>query len=228
MDLSALQPPIVIPANIVGLTQFPAITNDPRWSKPKMKVCVVANAPTSIKDYSAIVDSMDVVCRINSMENLDKGFSGTKTDMAVVTVGDLYESYGDEYTHLEVLKSLPIKFFSCIRAEEAHNYAEKKGITDYHFTPGDMYIWGKFWTTAGYALQLCLRLWPDCELYFLGTASAAIRAQKGYEHSTSGETEWIEEQIANERITLLETGISGDYMWDTRIQETIRVTWDPF
>ena len=193
-----------------------------------MKVCVVTNAHKSIADYSELVDSMDVVCRINSMENLDKGFSGKKTDMAVVTVGELYESYGDKYTHLEVLKSLPIKFFSCIRAEEARAYIEKKGITDYHFTPGDMYIWGKFWTTAGYALQLCLRLWPDCELYFVGTASAAIRAQKGYEHSTSGETEWIEQQISNGRIHLLETGIVGDFEWDTTIQETIRVTVDPY
>lgn len=209
-----------------GLTQFPDITNDPRFkNRPGLKVCVVTNAHKSIQDYSEQVDNMDIVIRINSMENLDKGFSGTKTDMAVVTVGDLYRSYGDAYTHLEVLKNAPIKFFSCIRAEEGHLYAQEKGITNYHFTPGDMYIWGKFWTTAGYATQLALRLWPDCELYFLGTASAAIRTSKQLEHTYSGETEWLTRMIEEGRIKLLETGKIADFEWDASRTETILVTW---
>lgn len=208
-----------------GLTQFPAITNDPRWNKPNLKVCVVTNAHKSVKDYSEQVDNMDVVIRINRMENLDKGFSGTKTDMCVVTVGDLYESYGVKNIHLDVLKEAPIKFFSCIRAEEAHNFAEKHNITDYHFTPGDMYIWGKFWTTAGYATQLALRLFPDCELYFLGTISAAKRTAGQREHSFSGETQWLQQLLAEGRIHLLETGINADFEWDMASRETIGVTW---
>lgn len=208
-----------------NVTEYPDITNDPRWNKPGLKVCVVTNAHKSIKDYSELVDSMDVVIRINSMENLDRGFSGTKTDMCLVTVGALYESYGDAVTHLEVLKKAPIKFFSCIRAEEANIYAKKKGITDYHFTPGDMYIWGKFWTTAGYALQLALRLFPDCELYFLGTVSAAKRTAGQKEHSHSGETQWIQQMIDEGRIHLLETGINADYTWNVDTAETLIVTW---
>lgn len=209
-----------------GPTLFPAITNDPRFKNRKgLKVCVVSNAHKSIQDYSEQVNNMDIVIRINSMENLDKGFSGTKTDMAVVTVGDLYCSYGDDYTHLDVLKSAPIKFFSCIRAEEGHIYAQEKGITNYHFTPGDMYIWGQFWTTAGYATQLALRLWPDCDLYFVGTASAAIRSSKQREHTYSGETEWFNQMIAEGRITLLETGKIEDFEWDMTNRETIEVTW---
>lgn len=208
-----------------GLTQFPSITNDPRWNKPNLKVCVVTNAHKSIKDYSELVDSMDVVIRINRMENLDKGFSGTKTDMCLVTVGELYESYGIKNIHLDVLKEAPIKFFSCIRAEEAHNFAEKYDIQDYHFTPGDMYTWGKFWTTAGYAAQLALRLFPDCELYFLGTVSAAKRTAGQREHTFSGETQWLRQLIDEGRIRLLETGINADFEWHMATQETLGVTW---
>lgn len=130
-------------------------------------VCVVSNKHDYDVSYSTFVDSCDVVIRVNKMESQGTCLTGSKTDIAVIAVNDIYYSYTDEERKVDVLKKTPLVVLG--RSNDALTAKFKEELATEAVCDYPAFMWKKAFhmTTFAQAVVLALSVFPDAKVYFL-------------------------------------------------------------
>lgn len=173
--------------------------------KPLRRICVVSNAPESARDWGAEIDGMDEVWRVNKLENIDKGFTGRRCDVVVLTVGPIYRTFTPEQQHLKELCTAKKIWLHRNRASEGKEHMARLGFANWAVVPEVVHARTRGFTTLGLAIALAMHTQPDAQIYYCGTISAATRTHGHRGHSNSGETEWLRNLIARGKIIHLNT-----------------------
>ena len=174
-------------------------------TRPGQRICVVSNAPESERDWSSTIDEMDEVWRVNKLENIDKGWSGSRCDVAVLTVGPIYRTFSPEEQHLAALKEAGKIWLFRPRAAEGRAWMRHIGHTNWALLPEALHARCKGYTTLGLAVAQALYTHPKAQLFLCGDLSAATRTRGHRIHSSSGETDWLHHLISTHTLTLLPT-----------------------
>lgn len=75
-----------------------------------LKICVIANKQDLKENYSKFIDSCDKVVRINKMDNLSSGLTGTKTDIVFTVTGRDYFRYTRKFRNVDTLRKAKVIF----------------------------------------------------------------------------------------------------------------------
>lgn len=135
-------------------------------------ICVVSNKPEYTKDYSDLVNSADVVIRVNRMNSLENNQTGTKTDIACVWVNRTYITYNKEQRKVDVLKNCD-KVYVVGSTADINWMIKEDGITPIAYPHAlcsrTCVCPHKF---SGYAKTIALarHFYPNDKLYILGDA----------------------------------------------------------
>lgn len=154
-----------------------------------MNICIVSNKRDFEQDYSAFVDSCDVVIRISKMDNIDSGCTGSKTDMVLVSVWDGYLNHSREDRHMDLLKKVETIYFNNEEIKASEEFAEEEGLTNCSFMPQQVHDDTWCFTTTGKAIYLARHLFPDAQLYYLGDIDSMVRTGNSPKHKKSYEKE---------------------------------------
>lgn len=165
-----------------------------------MKICIVSNRKGFIHDYSAFADSCDIVIRISKMDNLDSGFTGSKTDITVVSVWDGYLRYSREKRHMDHLKTVPKIYFNNEEKDLSRKFAKSEGLENWEFLPQCVHDSTTNYTTLSKALCLADYLFPNDTLYYLGDIQAEVCAPRPSKHPYEKENLYIQKLIKRKRL----------------------------
>lgn len=131
-----------------------------------MNICIVSNKQDIKENYSDFVDSCHKVIRINKMENLNGGKSGTKTDIAVISVIQLYLAYPPAERHLSELHDVSEIYFPYSPGSQAKQFAETEKFANWKFLPREVEEKTFLFTTAAKAICLAVYLFPTSRIFF--------------------------------------------------------------
>lgn len=165
-----------------------------------MKICIVSNRKSYVHDYSSFVDSCDIVIRVSKMDNLDSGFTGSKTDIAVVSVWDAYLRYSREARHMDHLKTVPKIYFNNEEKKLSEKFASSESLKNWEFLPQCVHDSTTNYTTLSKALCLADYLFPNDSLYYLGDIQAEFRAPETSKHPYEKENLYIQKLINRKRL----------------------------
>lgn len=130
-----------------------------------MKICVVTNKRDLKENYSNFVDSCDKVVRINKMDNLSSGLTGTKTDIVFTVTCSDYFRYTRKFRNVDVLRKAEV-FFTPQNDYIIKQYVERECIKNYHILENNPEI--DKWTTSSRAVYHITNTYPNEIIYFLG------------------------------------------------------------
>lgn len=138
-------------------------------------VCVVSNKHDYTSSYSTFVDSCDIVIRVNKMESQGTCLTGTKTDIVMVAVNDIYYSYTAEARKVDLLKKVPAIVLGRFSNGLIDKFKEEVGSDNVCKYPP--FIWSKAvrMSSFGQAVVLALSVFPDAKVYFLGDVDCQKR-----------------------------------------------------
>lgn len=170
---------------------------------PIRRVCVVSNRPYYARDYSAFVDSCDVVIRINKLESLVTELAGQKTDMAVVGCWHGYFYFSRAARHVDELLQVPRIFFDLESWELTHQFCESEGIHQWSFLPPYVESHSYCFSTFGKAVYLAHWLFPEAELFCLADPDVALRTGNSPKHIKSGETAFLSSLFDSDKLTCI-------------------------
>lgn len=184
------------------------------------RICVVSNRPWFMRNYSAFVDSCDLVVRISKMENLDSGLSGSRTDMAVVSCWREYMNYSAKARKVDVLRSLPSIYFEPFDIPLTRRFCRSENLQNWAFIPQEPNKRSHHFSTFGKAVVLMNWLYPQAHIFCLGDMNVALRTGYCSKHVRSSEMEcmrffqdkgiltWILEDSLDSATGAFSTGIS--------------------
>lgn len=171
------------------------------------RVCIVSNRPYFERDYSAFIDSCDVVIRVSKMGNLDTGLTGCKTDMAVVSCWQHYMTYSRAERHVEELCQVPYIYFVPWQKELTRQFACSEGIQGWAFLPPATERKSIQFTTFAKAVVLGEWLFPEAELFCLADMDVSLRCHAA-NHINSGDNAYLASLVSSGRMTcILEDGL---------------------
>lgn len=165
-----------------------------------MKICIVSNRSGYANDYSAFVDSCDTVIRISKMDNLDSGLTGSKTDIAVVSVWNGYLRHSREARHMDHLKTVSKIYFNNEEKDLTRKFAKSEALVNWEFLPQCVHDSTTNYTTLSKALCLADYLFPNDTLYYLGDTQAEVRAPGNSKHPYEKENLYIQKLIKRNRL----------------------------
>lgn len=169
---------------------------------PARRVCIVTNKRDHTQDYSAVVDGMDVVVRVNSFDNLESGLTGTRTDVAYVTAGKTYCGYGPEHNHAAALRGAGMVYFAACQAAGARQIAREYGLTNWALEPDYVRERTGKMTSLAAAVALAEFIYPKATLYLLGDLDPAART-KNSTHLRSGEDAWLRGLVERGKLNIV-------------------------
>ena len=144
-----------------------------------MKIVLVSNKPDLEEDYSEFVDSCDIVVRINKLDSITYGKTGTKTDIIFMAVW--YEFYENPvaFKHINHMMNSIIY----MTAEDGLKYyidlfKDKINTTQPVFVYD--YIMS---TTVTHAIYLIHKLYPTEKIYYIGDKSTYTRVGDGHKNT---------------------------------------------
>lgn len=157
-----------------------------------MNIALVSNKHHLTRQYTPFVDSCDKVMRINKMDNLDTGLTGTRTDMALVSLHQGYFNFSRLNRHADLLHVIPELYFFPDAPWMTTNYTSSEGIKQWENLPRWMHVRVRKLTACGAGIFLVRHLYPDATIYFLGDVNAWQRTPSfGGGHSCHAENAMI-------------------------------------
>ncbi len=172
------------------------------------RVCVVSNRPYFERDYSAFIDSCDVVIRVSKMGNLDTGLSGSKTDMAVVACWQGYMNFSRAARHVDALLQASMVLFDSETAALTQRFCESENIRPWAFLPPEVERRSFRFSTFGKAVVLADWLFPEAELFCLADMDVAVRTANSPKHTRSGDNAYLASLVRSGKLTcILEDGL---------------------
>ena len=171
--------------------------------RPQLRVLIIGNKTDPARDYSQEFDAFDIIMRINSFDNLDSGLTGTRTDVALITAGDLYRSYTDEHNHVEHLRSVPRIFFYSAQAQGARAFAREKGLTNWALTPLYIDATAADFTTLGKGIVLAQLIFPHASYALYADILTASRTEDP-RHLASSEDAYIRALVTSGKLTIIQ------------------------
>lgn len=130
-----------------------------------LKICVIANKRDLKENYSKFIDSCDKVVRINKMDNLSSGLTGTKTDIVFTVTGRDYFRYTRKFRNVDTLRKAKVIF--CPQDEYiVRQYVSRECIKDWEILKGDSET--ERWMTTSKAVHYLINAYPNKNIYFLG------------------------------------------------------------
>lgn len=170
------------------------------------KVIIVSNKREHDKDYSGFVDSCDVVVRVNKLDNIDDGKTGTKTDIAVVWPNVSYWKYTPQQQHIAIVRNVE-RLYLIGPQPAAIDFCKRYNIRKYFPYPPELMpfvgIAPHFWTACAKAVKLADTLFPEDELYFLGDIDCVTRSGFGEWDVTSDENTYLTDLVTKGRMKVL-------------------------
>lgn len=184
----------------------------------KKRVCLVSNRRFFDRDYSAFIDSCDVVIRVSKMDNLDLGLTGSRTDMVLISCWEMYMTFSRKERHVEALKQVPLIYFSLDEKRFAEHYAETEGFKRWKFIPDSIQRDTNHFTTTGKAMALAVAFFPDAELYYLGDMDSSVRTGGQNQHTRSGDDAFFRRLVESGRmIPILEEDRKAGFLFSVEI-----------
>ncbi|MFI3244277.1 MAG: hypothetical protein R3Y56_08500 [Akkermansia sp.] len=177
--------------------------NSFRHFLPKTKthrVCIISNKEDIDRDYSAFVDSCDIVVRVNKMGNLSSGLTGSKTDLAVVSCWRHYMSFSREDRHLEHLKQVPAIAFLTDDTPLTRRFVEAESLERWCYIAPSVDAATQRFSTLTKAIALADYYYPDSQLYYLGDLEVALRTNNSVKHTRSGDNAYLKRLIKQKRL----------------------------
>lgn len=191
--------------------------------KPR-RVCIVSNRPYFTRNYSAFVDSCDVVIRISKMCNIDTGLSGFRTDMAVVACWQGYLAFSRKARHMDALLQVPFLFFDPESMGLTQKFCEDEQISRWSFLPPAVEKKSYHFSTFGKAVVLADWLFPDSELYCLADLDVSQRTGNSPKHTQSQEKPFIDTLLESGRLTNIieDDKAEADCLYSTQLSPAHR------
>ena len=143
-----------------------------------MQILLVTNKRDHTSDHSLLVDSFDLVARVNGLESLDSGATGTRTDLAIVMPGFAYFRRPHEDLHFPALRAARRVIFSRVPSPTLGPAAAARlaGLSRWSLTGPLLAAECAGLTTVHEALLLLIRAFPTARLYALGDRATLTRA----------------------------------------------------
>jgi hypothetical protein len=155
-----------------------------------MNIALIGNKETGLRNNSRLIDSCDLVVRVNKMCNLDTGLTGKRTDWLITTLYRDLWTHSRERRHADLIPKLDRVFvdmtrFNELRPEERAEVLSWKPLG----IPTEMRKKCFCWTTSALGLYMLYSLFPHAHIYFAGQDAPntwlqtrnASAMQKGYE-----------------------------------------------
>ena len=205
------------------------IENNPGLSsvglvKPRKKCVIVSNKTNLKRNYSKFIDSCDVVIRVNRMDNLRTGLTGTKTTDVVVAAYWYYDAFSDEAKKVDVLKQSKVWLINEPR-NTGKELIKKYNLQNAQFIPDDYYMKSLNMTTLSVAVALAEgNYFKDCDLYLLGDIDPKVRAPGSTKHPYENELIFYKNLITRGILKpILEEDIkNGEYFYSEPISSQER------
>lgn len=143
-----------------------------------MQIILITNKRDHTSDHSLLVDSFDLVARVNGLESLDTGSTGSRTDLAIVMPGFLYLRRPQEELHFPALRDAQRVIFSRVAYPSLgpSEIARRAGLSRWSVTGPALSAEASGLTTVHEALLLLIRAFPLARIYALGDRSTLTRA----------------------------------------------------
>lgn len=191
--------------------------------KPR-RVCIVSNRPCFTRNYSAFIDSCDVVIRVSKMCNIDTGLSGFRTDIAVVACWQGYLAFSRKARHMDALLQVPFLFFDPESMGLTQKFCEDEQISRWSFLPPAVEKKSYHFSTFGKAVVLADWLFPDSELYCLADLDVSMRTGNSPKHTQSQESSFIDTLLESGRLTNIieDDKAEADCLYSTQLSPAHR------
>ena len=147
-----------------------------------MRIAIVSNCPWWERDVSDLIDSHDLVVRINDLSSLDTGRTGKRTDLAFLLPSDNYLAHLAETQHGDALRQARRVIFArqCFTHPGSHNrmlvVVTRHQIHNWACTE-EGYVQRLQGRTPFFeAAYLCTRYFPGARITLFGDRGASTRA----------------------------------------------------
>ena len=144
-----------------------------------MKIVIVSNKPDLEEDYSDFVDSCDIVVRINKLDSITYGKTGTKTDIIFLAVW--YEFYENQvaFKHINYMKNSIIYMTA---EEKLKHYIDLFKNKINPIQPVFIYDYITS-STINHALYIIHKLYSGEKIYYIGDKSTYTRVGNGHKNT---------------------------------------------
>lgn len=164
------------------------------------RICIISNRPFFTRDYSPFIDSCDIVIRINKMDNLDTGLTGTRTDTVVISCWQDYLSFPRAARHMETLHRARHIYFPAEPAPLTRQFCQQENFRHWAFLPPAVEQHTQHFTTCTKAIALADWLYPQAKLFFLGDTNTAARTGLAPLHLRSGDERYLHHLLHTRRL----------------------------
>lgn len=183
----------------------------------ELRLCLIANKTDLKRDYSAFIDSCDIVMRINKMDNLSSGLAGSKTDIALISCCGDYLNYPRKARNADLLPSIPMLYFNDEEPRRTPGFAFSENLEHWKLIPPDVSRCTPAFTTLSKGLLLADYLYPGSRIHFLGDCNMEKRIAGSRKHHAGPEDAFMQTMIATGRVVPILEDDTSEYRYSCPI-----------
>jgi hypothetical protein len=147
-----------------------------------MNIALVGNKQVNLRNNSKLIDSCDLVVRVNKMCNLDTGLTGKRTDWLFNVINPHYWTCSFERRHGFLIPQIPKVWVNGYWYKMASIRAKQEmQAWNFEFIPGYVFVDTGRWTTAAHCLKFVHMTFPEAHIYFAGQASPTTWRRERHE-----------------------------------------------
>lgn len=137
-----------------------------------MNIALIGNKTINLRNNGRLIDSCDLVVRVNKMCNLDTHLTGRRTDWLVTTITYNLWCHTREERHADLIPTIG-KVFIDAREYPFLDIKHKAEVDTWNAVALPFSTYDRFpkWTTAAIALRLLHETYPEAHIYFAGQDS---------------------------------------------------------